>query len=79
MGPVAADQRRLLQEAAVTPASPAGDLESRCVNAVRVLAIDGVEKAHSGHPGTPMGLADAAYLEAIAFGVRADHGQQGVR
>ena len=29
-------------------------------NAIRFLAIDAVEKAKSGHPGMPMGMADAA-------------------
>ena len=29
-------------------------------NAIRALAIDAVEKAHSGHPGMPMGMADIA-------------------
>ena len=37
-------------------------LEELCVNTIRFLAIDGVEKAKSGHPGTPMGLADIAYV-----------------
>jgi len=32
------------------------------INAIRVLAMDAVEKANSGHPGTPMALAPAAYL-----------------
>ncbi len=31
-------------------------------NAIRVLAMDGVEKAKSGHPGMPMGMADVATL-----------------
>lgn len=31
-----------------------------CANAIRVLSMDAVEKAKSGHPGAPMGLADIA-------------------
>lgn len=31
-----------------------------CANAVRMLAMDAVEKASSGHPGMPMGMADIA-------------------
>ncbi len=38
------------------------NLEQLCVDTIRVLSIDGVEKAKSGHPGTPMGLADIAYV-----------------
>src|SRR5205814_3340194 len=33
-------------------------LEELCVNTIRFLAVDAVEKAKSGHPGTPMGMAD---------------------
>jgi transketolase len=36
-------------------------LADDCINAIRFLAIDGVEKAKSGHPGMPMGMAPAAY------------------
>ena len=32
------------------------------INSIRVLAMDAVEQANSGHPGTPMALAPAAYL-----------------
>jgi transketolase len=38
------------------------DLEALCVNTIRFLAVDAVEKAKSGHPGTPMGMADMAYV-----------------
>jgi transketolase len=34
----------------------------RAINTVRVLAMDAVEQAQSGHPGTPMALAPAAYI-----------------
>ena len=31
-------------------------------NAIRALAMDAVEAANSGHPGMPMGMADAATI-----------------
>jgi len=37
-------------------------LEELCINSVRFLAIDAVEKAKSGHPGLPMGAAPMAYV-----------------
>ncbi len=37
------------------------DLDRLCIDAVRVLSMDAVEKANSGHPGTPMALAPVAY------------------
>ena len=37
-------------------------LDDLCINTIRTLAIDGVEKANSGHPGLPMGMAPAAYV-----------------
>ncbi len=37
-------------------------LDQLCVNSIRFLAIDAVEKAKSGHPGTPMGAAPMAYV-----------------
>ncbi len=32
-----------------------------CINTIRTLAMDAVQQANSGHPGTPMALAPAAY------------------
>jgi len=36
-------------------------IETLAINTIRTLAIDGVQKANSGHPGAPMGLAPTAY------------------
>jgi transketolase len=38
------------------------ELVWRSINAIRALSMDAVEQAQSGHPGTPMALAPAAYL-----------------
>ena len=37
-------------------------LDQLCINTIRTLAIDGVQKAKSGHPGMPMGAATMAYV-----------------
>ncbi len=37
------------------------DLQEKCINTVRFLAVDMVEKANSGHPGMPMGTAPMAH------------------
>ncbi len=37
------------------------DLDQLSINTIRTLAIDGVQKANSGHPGAPMGLAPVVY------------------
>lgn len=37
-------------------------LEKDCINTIRFLAVDGVQKANSGHPGMPMEASPLAYL-----------------
>ncbi|MBI3787481.1 MAG: transketolase, partial [Ignavibacteriales bacterium] len=37
-------------------------LDQLCVNTIRTLAMDAVQKAKSGHPGLPMGAASMAYV-----------------
>ena len=37
-------------------------LDQLCINTIRMLSADGVEKAKSGHPGMPMGAAAMAYV-----------------
>ncbi|HET7458552.1 MAG TPA: transketolase, partial [Gemmatimonadaceae bacterium] len=37
-------------------------LDALCINTVRTLSMDAVQKADSGHPGTPMALAPLAYV-----------------
>src|SRR5688572_298515 len=38
------------------------NLDQLCINTIRTLSLDGVQKAHSGHPGLPLGMAPAAYV-----------------
>jgi transketolase len=42
-------------------------LDQQCVNTIRFLAVDAVEKARSGHPGMPMGMADVGYTIFTRF------------
>ena len=38
------------------------EIGNKIANTIRFLSADGVEKANSGHPGMPMGMADCAYV-----------------
>jgi transketolase len=37
------------------------NVDELCVNTIRTLAIDAIQQANSGHPGTPMGMAPTVY------------------
>ncbi|HEY7612146.1 MAG TPA: transketolase [Gemmatimonadales bacterium] len=45
-----------------TIASPTQSLDQLCIDTIRTLSMDAVQRANSGHPGTPMALAPLAWL-----------------
>ena len=49
------------------PPSPEQSQIRRLANAIRALSMDAVEQAKSGHPGLPMGMADAATVLFLKF------------
>ncbi len=44
------------------PSRTPGGVDELCINTIRMLSIDAVQKANSGHPGMPMGAATMAYV-----------------
>ena len=51
---------RAIRRGAAASMEPMPPTDRRLANAIRALAMDAVEAANSGHPGMPMGMADAA-------------------
>ncbi|WP_417473205.1 transketolase [Luteimonas mephitis] len=46
----------------MSPAHPSDTLDQRCIDTLRFLSVDMVQKADSGHPGLPLGAAPMAYV-----------------
>jgi transketolase len=51
----------MAQQTEKQPAKPATSIDQLAINTIRTLSMDAVQKANSGHPGTPMALAPLAY------------------
>ncbi|HEX8423816.1 MAG TPA: transketolase, partial [Pyrinomonadaceae bacterium] len=45
-----------------TATSPDTELDELCINTIRTLSLDAVQRAESGHPGLPLGAAPMAYV-----------------
>jgi transketolase len=58
--PVLPDRRTNMAADTATRASPS--IDEITLNTIRTLTMDAVEKAQSGHPGTPMGMAPVGYV-----------------
>ena len=56
-----------MSETSLAPGTTTREFDQLAVNTLRFLAADGVEKANSGHPGLPMGMADVAYVVWTRF------------
>jgi len=44
-----------------SPPKSSAELDRLCIDTIRTLSMDAVQKANSGHPGTPMALAPVAF------------------
>ena len=58
---------RLRDDCCDQKTSSFSELDELCVDTIRFLSVDTVEKARSGHPGLPMGAAPMAYVLRTRF------------
>jgi len=56
-----APSTRMAQQTQKVTDKPVGSIDQLSINTIRTLAMDAVQQANSGHPGTPMALAPMAY------------------
>ena len=61
-GQLFAWRRRARRVAASPMTTPDPALDAECINTLRFLSVDALQKADSGHPGMPMGAASMAYV-----------------
>lgn len=47
------------------PAPQLTNQDQQAVDALRFMSMDMIERAHSGHPGSPMGMAPMAYFISL--------------
>src|SRR6185436_18884061 len=65
--PKTKDPRPNPMSASVTKENSNPELDQLCINTIRALSIDAVQKAKSGHPGLPLGAAPMAYVVWTRF------------
>ena len=78
---MAADSDTATRPGASTSTGAVG-VDKLCVDTIRTLSMDAVQKAKSGHPGTPMALAPVAYTlwqDRLRFDPQDPHRRRTIR